>query len=143
MAFLLDTNVVSETVRSRPAPEVLDWLAAQMPEDLFLTSIGVGELLRGARKLHDPARRLHFENWIEVRLTAQFEGRILPFDLPAARIWGALVGDGDRNGRPLAVLDAQIGAIAIHRGLTVVTRNVKDFSPMGMPVHNPWTGIVG
>lgn len=138
MAFLLDTNVVSETVRAKPEARVLAWLQAQTPTELFLAAQTIGELVRGARKVKNQARREDFETWIERDLAGQFEGRVLPFDGPAAVLWGRLMGDGDRAGRTLAAADAQIAAVAIRHDLTLVTRNVRDFRGFGMAVFNPW-----
>ncbi len=138
MAFLLDTNIISETVRPRPAPPVLGWLEAQRPDDLYLASQTIGELIRGARKVREVARRARFEHWIAMELTAQFEGRILPFDSGAAKIWGALMGDGDRTGRTPSAADAQIAAVAMQAGLVVVTRNVRDFEVFDVRLLNPW-----
>lgn len=138
MTFLLDTNVVSETIRPRPEPRVLDWLEARRPADLFLAAQTIGELVRGARKIGEGPRRERFERWIEVDLTRQFEGRVLPFDRDVAAIWGRLMGDGDRTGRTPAAADTQIAAVAIRHGLVLVTRNVKDFERFDLTLLNPW-----
>jgi hypothetical protein len=138
MAFLLDTNIVSETIRPKPEPRVLDWLEAQTPAELFLAAQTIGELVRGARKVKEKARRERFESWIEYDLAQQFEGRVLPFDSPTAALWGRLMGDGDRMGRTPAAADAQIAAVAIHHGFTLVTRNVKDFERFDVKLLNPW-----
>jgi len=138
VALLLDTNIISETMRPKPEQRVLAWFEAQNPSDLFLASLTIGELLRGARKVKEQERREHFEKWIENDLTMQFEDRILPFDGAAARIWGKLMGDGDRVGRTPSAADAQIAAVTIHGGLTLVTRNVKDFENFDLKLLNPW-----
>lgn len=138
MAFLLDTNVVSELVRARPEPRILDWLEAQSPPELFLASLTVGELMRGACKLREFARRERLKQWIEEDLCRQFEGRILPFDEAAARVWGRLMGVGDRSGRTPPAADAQIAAVAIDRGLALATRNTRDFASFDLEVLNPW-----
>lgn len=138
MAFLLDTNVVSETIKPKPEPRVVDWLETQMPADLFLAAQTIGELVRGARKVKEVARRERFESWIEQDLAQQFEGRVLPFDGPTAALWGRLMGDGDRTGRTPAAADAQIAAVAIHHQLTLITRNVKDFEHFDLKLLNPW-----
>ena len=143
MAFLLDTNVVSETVRPAPEARVLTWLAAQRPAELFLAAQSLGELVRGARKAKDRVRRKRFEAWIERDLAQQFEGRILPFDGPATALWGRLMDDGDRAGRTPAATDAQIAAIAIHQDLTLVTRNVRDFKHLPVRLLNPWSQPAG
>ena len=83
MAFLLDTNVVSETVRPRPGQPT------QNPADLFLAAQTIGELFRGARKVREQERRERFESWIEQDLARQLDGRVLPFDGRTAAVWGA------------------------------------------------------
>lgn len=138
MAFLLDTNVISETVKRRPEQRVMAWLEARLASDLFLSAITLGELVRGARRLADPTRRRLYERWIEDELEAQFEGRILPFDHAAARLWGEMMGDGDQIGKPRAALDAQIAAVARLHELTLVTRNTSDFEGLGIPLLDPW-----
>ena len=141
MAFLLDTNVVSETTRPRPRQPVLDWIEAQNPADLFLAAQTIGELVRGARKVREQERRERFERWIEQDLARQFDGRVLPFDSHTAAIWGRLMGDGDRAGRTSAAADAQIAAIAIQHELILVTRNVKDFRNFNIQLLDPWQTI--
>ena len=138
MAFLLDTNVVSETIRPRPDKTVLDWIEAQAPTDLFLAAQTIGELVRGARKVKEQARRERFERWIEQDLARQFDGRVLPFDGRTAAVWGRLMGDGDRAGRPPAAADAQIAAVAIQHDLIIVTRYVKDLRNFDIQLFDPW-----
>jgi len=138
MAYLIDTNVVSETLKPRPEPLVIEWIHGRMPNDLFLSSISLGELVRGARRVRDKAKRERFEAWINRDLSAQFQGRILPFDHRSAVIWGEIMGDGDRTGRPKPMADAQIAAVALAHDLTLVTRNTGDFAGMGMALFNPW-----
>lgn len=138
MPFLLDTNIVSETVRPKPEPKVLGWLERQNPSELFLAAMTIGELMRGARKVKDEQRRQTFEKWIDEDLSQQFEGRILSFDDRAARTWGRLMGDGDRNGLTPPAADAQIAAVALDHDLILVTRNVKDFKRFALDISNPW-----
>ncbi|MCY3702799.1 MAG: type II toxin-antitoxin system VapC family toxin [Rhodospirillales bacterium] len=138
MAFLLDTNVISETVRPRPDKTVLHWIEAQTPSDLFLAAQSIGELVRGVRKVREQARRERFARWIEQDLARQFDGRILPFDASAAAVWGRLMGNGDRTGHRPSAADAQIAAAAIQHDLTLVTRNVKDFRSFDIQLLDPW-----
>ena len=138
MAFLLDTNVVSETTRLRPRQPVLDWIEAQNPTDLFLAAQTIGELVRGARKVRERERRERFERWIEQDLARQFDGRVLACDGRTAAVWGRLMGDGNRAGRPPAAADAQIAAVAIQHDLILVTRNVKDFVNFDIQLLDPW-----
>lgn len=141
MAFLLDTNVVSETVRPRPRQSVLDWIEARNPSELFLAAQTIGELVRGARKARERERRERFERWIEQDLVRQFDGRVLPFDVRTATVWGRLMGDDDRAGRRPAAADAQIAAVAIQHGLVLATRNVRDFAQLDVELLNPWHAV--
>jgi len=141
MAFLLDTNVISETVRPRPAKTVLGWMESRSPRDLFLAALTIGELVRGARKAREQPRREQFERWIKQDLAQQFDGRILPFDASTAAIWGRLMGDGDRVGRRPSAADAQIAASAIQHDMTLVTRNVKDFRNFDIRLLDPWQNL--
>ncbi|MFC3228389.1 type II toxin-antitoxin system VapC family toxin [Marinibaculum pumilum] len=143
MPYLLDTNVISETVRARPEPRLLGWLERQAPSELYLASQTIGELVRGAARVREQVRRERFMTWIEDDLGRQFEGRILPFDQAAARIWGRLMGDGDRMGQTPSAADAQIAAVAIERGLVLVTRNVRDFQRFDLALLNPWEAAAG
>lgn len=138
MAFLLDTNVVSELVKAEPEARVIEWLESRTAADLYLAAQTLGELVRGARKLKDKGRRAILEKWIEQDLEVQFHGRVLPFDGRAAVVWGRLMGDGDRRGRTPALADAQIAAVAIFHDLTLATRNVRDFARFEMRLLNPW-----
>lgn len=138
MPFLLDTNIVSETVKLKPEPRVLKWLERQSPSELFLASLTIGELVRGAFKVKEKARRERFTKWIEEDLSQQFENRILAFDHVAARVWGQLMGEGDRKGKTPSAADTQIAAIAIDRDLTLVTRNVRDFEHFDLDILNLW-----
>ena len=136
--YLLDTNVISETVRPRPEPRVLDWIRTQPSRDLFLSAVTLGELVRGTLKLSESSRARRYRDWIRRDLTRQFDGRILSFDDQAAVRWGEIMGAGDRSGKRRPALDAQIAAIAGRYGLALVTRNVRDFQGMGVTVLNPW-----
>ncbi len=138
MAFLVDTNVISETFRPEPAAAVLDWMREQSVADLFLASITVGELVRGARRRRDELGRRRLERWVHRDLAAQFRGRVLAFDAEAAVIWGEIMGDGDRTGRVKPMADAQMAAVARRHGLTLATRNVRDFEGMSVSLVDPW-----
>ena len=139
MPYLIDTNVLSETLKPRPDPKVTAWFAGQRPEDLFLSSVSLGELMRGASRAKDQTKRGRLTRWIEDDLTAQFRDRVLPFNQDAAMLWGRIMGDGDKAGHPRSMADAQIAAVARRHGLTLVTRNTRDFESMDVALVNPWT----
>ena len=134
--FLLDTNVVSELRRpSRCDPNVLAWARGQAITDFHLSSISILELDIGTQRLarKDPHQSETLRRWIDKVILQQFDGRILPIDTDIAQRCAALhIPD------PRADRDALIAATALVHGMTVVTRNVQDFEPLGVTLVNPW-----
>lgn len=136
--FLLDTNVVSELTRSRIEPRVQDWVAARDFGVLLISVVTVGEMHKGLTLMTDVARRERLEAWLERQLTGLFQGQVLPVTQSIAERWGRLDGIRQLAGHPLSVPDGMIAATAQEHGLTVVTRNVKDFTGLGVAIVNPW-----
>jgi predicted nucleic acid-binding protein len=136
--FALDTNILSELMRPRPEPTVEDWVAAQDMTALFLSVVSIGELETGFTTMQDAARRARLEASLERHLTLLFPGRLLPVTQAIAARWGRLGGMRQLSGRPLSAPDGMIAATALEHGLTVVTRNTKDFDALGVPLINPW-----
>jgi predicted nucleic acid-binding protein len=136
--FLLDTNVLSETMQRRPEPRVIDWLEAQEPETVFLPAMALGELAKGAYAAKDPAKQRNLVRWVLVDVVTKFKGRIIPFEADAALIWGEIAGRAYREGRRLAEIDGQMAAIALLHGMIMVTRNISHFDVAGLQVANPW-----
>ena len=132
--FLLDTCAISEG--NRPVPEIAfdSWFAAQDQSQLFLSAISVGEIRYGIDLLPLGRKRSALQAWFDETVMVGFAGRVVSFELKAALCWGDL-----RARYPGAkMLDAQIAATALATGLTLVTRNVKDFPFRGLQVLNPW-----
>jgi toxin FitB len=136
--FLLDTNVPSELIRSRPSPDVTAWLSGRQPHFLFVSSVTLGELRKGFVLLPLGNRRSQLERWFESDLVPRFGGRILALTGDVADRWGRLDGERQLRGLPLSTADGMIAATALEYGLTLVTRNVKDFAALGVPLLNPW-----
>ena len=138
MATLLDTNVVSELIRTSPEPAVATWAAGHRVEDLFFSAVSEAELRYGVAILPVGRRRdtLLFE--VEAMLRDAFEDRVLPFDGDAARACGHIAARCRSSGCPVSPADCQIAAIAASRRMTVATRNVRDFEGMGIEVVDPW-----
>ena len=109
--FLLDTNVISELIKPAPKQSVVSWTEEQVVDDLYLSAITIGELVRGLRRLADGRKRRRYDTWVRRDLARQFEGRILVYDRESAIIWGEIMGDGDRKGRPKSYPDAQIASM--------------------------------
>ena len=136
--FLLDTNVPSELVRPQPAPNVKTWVAGQRLDTLFMSAVSFGELRKGLILRAPGKRTAELEAWIETDLSILFSGRTLSVTRSIAERWGRLDGERQLAGRPLNMADGLIAATALEHGLTVVTRNVKDFDQLGLTVLNPW-----
>lgn len=136
MSYLVDTNVLSELRRKSPDAGVIDWFAKRPATTLYLSVLTLGELRKGVDGLTDTVRRASLLDWLETELPAFFTGRILPIDIHVADRWGRMLASA---GRPVPVTDSLIGATAAHHGLSLVTRNVRDFSDFGLEVINPWS----
>ena len=136
--IILDTNVLSETFKPIPSPNVLGWLAAHEQSGVFLTSITLAEMFEGLELMPHGKRRTYLAETIEETLTADYTGRILPFDDPAARLFAKIVAERKALGLPVSEFDAMIAAIARAHRFTVATRNVADFEHCGIRVVNPW-----
>ncbi len=138
MSFLLDTNVISEWVRPQPEPNVVAWLAAVDEDEVFLSVVSFAELRRGVELLPAGRRRDRLATWIADDLAVRFDGRILDVDRSVAECWGQLMARGRRGGLALGAMDAFSAATAQSRGLTLVTRNIRDFKSLGLQLRNPW-----
>jgi predicted nucleic acid-binding protein len=136
--IVLDTNVLSETLRPRPAREVRDWMNAQASVDLFTTSITEAEILFGVAILPDGRRRTALQAAVERIFADVFGDRILSFDRAAAKAFAEIAANRRRSGRPMPQPDGQIAAIARSHGAAVATRNVGDFAGCGVTLINPW-----
>ena len=136
--YLLDTNCISELVRPRPEPRVVDWLDAADEELLHLSVLTLGEIRKGLAGLPLGNRRSRLEAWLELDLRARFAGRILPVDVDVADRWGQLAAVTARLGRPLSAIDGLLAATALHHNLALVTRDTRNVAACGAPVLDPW-----
>lgn len=139
--ILLDTNVVSELMRSSPDPVVETWITQHSVEELFFSAIGEAELRYGVAVMPMGRRRDRLASEIEAMLREDFEGRVLPFDSEAARAYAELASARRTAGCPAPLADCQIAAIARSKDMAVATRNVRDFTDLGVDVIDPWTGV--
>lgn len=140
MQYLLDTNVVSELQRPEPSEAVLCWYSVLHKEDLFLSVITVGEILQGAYKIMPtrPNKGLSYLSWLNT-MRAIFKDRILTVTEEIAEHWGQINGNSLAQGQKPSYLDNLLLATAHVHGLTLVTRNLKDFRDKGVMLFNPWT----
>ncbi|HEY3777644.1 MAG TPA: type II toxin-antitoxin system VapC family toxin [Rhizomicrobium sp.] len=138
MNFLLDTNAVSEWVKPRPDPGLMDWLATIDEDRVFLSVITLAELRRGIDRMPGGRRRHRLDEWLQNDLPLRFEARLLPIDDRIAEEWGRTVARREASGRPISAMDAFVAATAAIHALTLVTRNVEDFRS-SVEVLDPWT----
>ena len=136
--ILLDTNVVSELMRTSPDPAVEAWIAQHPVENLFFSAVGESELCQGVEIIPTGRRRETLVPEIETMLHAAFDNRILPFDSRAARAYAVLTAKRRFAGRTVTPVNCEIAAIARAHGMAVATRNAQDFEDMGIDVYNPW-----
>ncbi len=135
---LLDTNVISECMRAQPAPQVLAWLDAQNAQQVWISTITCAEIALGLALLPEGQKKQNLQAAAQAMIEVDFAQRCLSFDQAAAAIYGDIVAQRTRLGRPISVEDAQIAAIATSRGLRLATRNVKDFEHLDLQLLNPW-----
>lgn len=138
MSFVLDTCALSETARPAPDAGFMAWLDHQDAAHLFLSVLTIGEIEKGLAALPAGRRRANLTSWLAT-LRGVYGARILPIDDAIAALWGRMVSDAEKRGRALSVVDGLIAATAHHHGYAVVTRNVSDFDPTGVPILNPWS----
>ena len=136
--MLIDTNVVSEMMRTEPNPQVVAWLSRQPVTKVHLTALSVAEILYGLKRMPEGKRRQDLEGRFQHVLETGFRGRVLAFDENAAVAYGAIMADRQAEGRPMSVVDGQIAAIAMTKGASLTTRNVKDFAGCGLELQNPF-----
>jgi toxin FitB len=130
MSWLLDTCALSEYAKKAPAGKVISWLDEQDEASLFISVITLGEIENGILKLRatEPRRSQKLTAWLG-KVEQRFAGRILPLDAAALHVWAQISAHSELAGQPLPVMDSLLMATAQCLGLTVVTRNVQDFSP--------------
>ena len=116
----------------------MDWMDAADETMLYLSVLTLGEIRKGVVKLPQGKRRTQLETWLEVELKARFAGRIIPIHEEVAHRWGLIAAEAKRKGQDLPVIDGLLAATALHYNLTVVSRNVKDFTNAHVQVVNPW-----
>jgi len=135
VSYLIDTNIISEVRKGdRCDPHVSAWYAAVADEDLFLSTLVLGEIRKGIElaRPRDPDKAAALERWLR-RVEAAFDGRVLGIDNAVSDQWGRMSAI-----RPIPVIDGLLAATAVTNGLTLVTRNDSDIAGLGAAVLNPF-----
>lgn len=138
MKLLLDTNVLSEVTKPRPENRVLAWLDEIDEDRSFISVVSLAEIRRGVALMDSGRRRDALADWLANDLPQRFEQRVLAVDEDVAFAWGDLMGDAKRRGRGMSSMDGLIAATAMSHGLTLATRNIKDFTGCGVELIDPW-----
>ena len=136
--ILLDTNIVSETMRPLPDRHVIEWLNAAHTVSLYVSTITIAEITYGIEILPAGEQRLDLERRFTRFTNEGFGERVLCFDTQAARVYARIMAHRRSIGHPMASLDGQIASIAHTRGFVLATRNVDDFSNCGLEIVNPF-----
>jgi toxin FitB len=136
--FLLDTNVISEFKKPKRNPGIYAWLDKSDELQMAVSVISIGEVQNGISRLPEGKRKISLQDWLDNDLIPRFDNRILPLTLDDMLLWGNLTGKAIAAGETLPTADAMLAAVARNNGMTVVTRNEKDFDRMGVGVLNPW-----
>jgi predicted nucleic acid-binding protein len=137
MSFLWDTCVLSELGKSTREPKVVEYLGATPTEETFVSVISIGEIEYGLKRLPVGKRRADLEAVMD-RILSNLATQVLDVSPDIARLWGELSAQVRQRGFHLGATDGLIAATAMYHGLHVVTRNVRDFEPTGVPIVNPW-----
>ena len=136
--YLLDTNVISELRRVRPSKRLAAFIAGEPLDRLYLSVVTFAEIRFGIELLADAARRSDLYNWLDNKLRPMFSGRELPITEDILLKWRMIIEEGRKRGYTFSHPDVLIAASAAHYGLTVVTRNVREFVEAGVAVIDPW-----
>jgi hypothetical protein len=136
--IVLDTNVVSETMRPVPNAAVVAWLNGQDIQTLYLTAVSLAELRFGIARLDEGRTKADLSGRLNLMLEQVFQGRILPFTAATAQAFADRMAVARRNGRAVGFQDGMIAASVAASGFSIATRDTSPFEAMGLPVTNPW-----
>jgi len=136
--WLLDTNVVSELRRPRPAPRVLSFVSGALLGDLYVSVVTFAEIRFGIELVGDPGKRREIHDWLDHRLRPLFAERVLPIGEDVMLEWRLMVDAGRKRGHTFSQPDLLIAATARSHGLTVVSRDTDEYEQAGASVLNPW-----
>ena len=135
--FLLDTNVLSELVRPKPAAKVVQFV--ESVQEPWISSLTLHELTYGSERVRDAARRAKLLAWL-VAIEARFSGWTVAVDAQVAATAGRMRAAAESRGHVCDPVDSLIAACAVSVGATLATRNLKHFEPFGISVLDPWEG---
>jgi len=125
-------------VKPEPSSKLVSWLSSRHEENLFLSSITIGEIQKGISKLPESLKKNELQDWLDFELIERFDKRILVIDIKVAQKWGEILALSEKSGAKMPVIDSLIASIGIVHDMTVVTRDVSDMKPSGVKLFDPW-----
>jgi len=140
MKYLIDTCVISELMKTKPNPKVINWINKYPQEDLYLSVIiiTIMEIKKGICKLVDGTKKEQLNYWLKNNILTKFENNLLKIDSKIALKWGEIQASTELSGYKQPILDSLIATSALEFDLIVATRNTKDFIHSGCKIFNPW-----
>lgn len=140
--WLLDTNVLSELRRPKPEPRVVQFVASRSLDLLYVSVVTFAEIRFGIELVKDTSRRMELNDWLTHRLRPMFEDRVLEITEDIMLKWRLLVDEGRKAGHTFSQPDLIIAATALEHGLTIVSRDTREYAKARAAVVNPWTASV-
>ena len=138
MKVLLDSCVISELITKQTNPKVVEYVDSLDLEDIYLSVITIGEVVKGIEKLAKSHRKTELQAWLKDDLPVRFEGNIVTLDTDVLIEWGALTARLESAGKTMPASDSLIAATALAKKMILVTRNVSDFEETSVEIVNPW-----
>ena len=142
MAWLLDTNVLSELRRPKPEQNVVAFVAGCPLDQLYVSTVTLAEIRFGIELVNEPARRADLNDWLTHKVRPMFSDRVLQITEDIMLKWRILVEEGRKAGHTFSQPDLIIAATALHHNLTVVTRDRSDYDKARATVFNPWETVI-
>ena len=133
MSYLIDTNIISETIKTTPNKGVLKWFNSTPSYALFISVITIGEIRKGIEIVKNDTKKSELVSWLDFELRPWFGNNIISIDQDIAERWGYISAN-----TKVPAIDGLIAATAMVSNLTLVTRNIKDFTIPGLEVINPF-----
>lgn len=140
MKYLLDTPLLSELMRSHEDDWLVSWMDAFEEEDICLSALTIGEIVKTIEAEAEPDRKKALYLWLNDELLVRFHGRVIPLDMEIVVEWGRVSAECEVKGKPLSAVDGLIAATVRARGLVLITYNRDIFSAAGIEVSDPWQG---
>ena len=138
--WLLDTNIVYELARQKPAERVAAWLTSQESKTLFVSDVTFAEIRFGIENSGNPIRREALRDWLTNIVRSMFAGQTVQLTEDVLFVWRGLASDAQKRGKTISQADSLIAATAAVTNLIMCTRDVSPYVDAGIPTLNPYTG---